>query len=503
MKGKVLSCFAIVLLIVLLCVFAGCSSSKFPDVKLDIQADNLMKDAKIVGDNLTNKEISGRQNLLKEGSSYWTAINDGKSNVVQFKLNGSKTFNTAIISEIGDSIMYFRLDAFIGGNWKTIYSSEKMQERRIISFDSVATDSIRLVIEKFKKDTCKIKSFELYNISNAKDNFNTTVYQRLDVDVPTEILKRSPEEIKTFARYYDVYNTIIIFDVVKWNEKGEMSFVGGEDNFAKQIKALKEIVKQKSNPHKVNIIITALADGAGGDGHNGVNKLMSANHTRIAEQMVNKFIKPESEGGYDLDGLDIDWEYPQTKADWKCYDTFIQELDEKMTAVKESSIISAALSAAALKMSKETMQRIDQIQYMAYDDINVDGYQSTLYYAQKGLQNFIDKGANLSQINIGIPSYGRPIDGGPYWPSWRYVNGQNMYFDSIYENVKCDKDVYMTSAFCSPALAGDKTALALFSGCGGIMVFRLACDKLMSDPNAVACGIENTLRRYIPSWWRQ
>lgn len=54
--------------------------------------------------------------------------------------------------------------------------------------------------------------------------------------------------------------------------------------------------------------------------------------------------------------------------------------------------------------------------------------------------------------------------------------------------------------FCSPALAGDKTAYTLFSGAGGVMVFRVACDKTMDDPNSVACGIENTLKRYVQNW---
>lgn len=51
-----------------------------------------------------------------------------------------------------------------------------------------------------------------------------------------------------------------------------------------------------------------------------------------------------------------------------------------------------------------------------------------------------------------------------------------------------------------PALAGDKLALALFSGAGGVMVFRVACDKTMDDPNSVACGLENTLHRYAENW---
>ena len=95
-----------------------------------------------------------------------------------------------------------------------------------------------------------------------------------------------------------------------------------------------------------------------------------------------------------------------------------------------------------------------------------------MYYAQIGLQNFIKKGANLSQINIGIPSYGRPVEGGPYWPSWRDLDRGDMYFNSKYDNVPCGDVMLKGSAYCSPALAGDKTALALLSGCGGIMVFR-------------------------------
>ncbi len=56
----------------------------------------------------------------------------------------------------------------------------------------------------------------------------------------------------------------------------------------------------------------------------------------------------------------------------------MKELDEKMAQVKPDAIISAALSAWTLGMKPETMEIIDQIQYMAYDDIDIDGLQSTL-----------------------------------------------------------------------------------------------------------------------------
>lgn len=498
MKKKIICVLLVLVLGISAFALTACNTNKILQLDFAEMSDNLIVGAEVVGRELSEKEISARKKMLDTNSGYWKVKKDD-CNIAEFKLAKPTTFNTAIISEVGDSVRYFRVEAFVANEWQRIYMSEKINTQRIISFDPVTTDRVRLIIDNFKGDGCKIKSLELYNLTSNSQNFNTTVYQRLDGEKPSEILAKGSEYARTFARYYDVYNAIIVFGAVNWNENGELVFAGGEEFFAKEIAALKELVSLKTNPHKVNIIVTALADGAGG-GHEGVNVLMKENHTEIATAMVDKFIKPVNEGGYGLDGLDIDWEYPITKSDWKCYDTFIKEIDEKMAEINPNAIISAALSAWALKMSSETLDRIDQIQYMAYDDFDDEGIQSTLNSAQLGLKRFVKNGAKLSKINIGIPTYGRPSDGTGYWPNWKHLDADSMYFNNVYYNMYYN-DKYMERAgYCSPALAGDKTALALFSGCGGIMVFRLTTDKLMDDTNAVACGIENALIRYIPSW---
>lgn len=46
----------------------------------------------------------------------------------------------------------------------------------------------------------------------------------------------------------------------------------------------------------------------------------------------------------------------------------------------------------------------------------------------------------------------------------------------------------------------NKTAYALLCGAGGVMVFRVGCDKLPSDPNNVARGIQNTMVRLANDW---
>lgn len=472
--------------------------------KLTMKSSNSAEGAKIVFESLKRDEKADAVNMLSDNNKCWTAqaparmpadgCKDANNSYAEIQLKEKNEINTAIIEEVGNEAQFFRLQAFVNDEWITVYQSEKIQAMRICSFDAVTTDRVRLSIDKFRSEDTpvKIKSLKLYNEPkrDMKD-FEVTAYQRLDGDVPTEILSKGEDYVNTYARFYDVYSTVIVFAAVHWDENGKMHFgEAGEEKFAQEVEALKEIIDHRSNKeHDVKLIVTTLADGAWG---NGVNEYMGKYWEDIANQTV-EFTKK-----YDLDGVDIDWEYPATPNDWKVFDSFIQKLDKDLSSYKEDIVISTALSAGQLGLSKETFDCIDQIQFMAYDGNDQDGYQSSLHQAEEGLRDFVKNGADISKINIGIAAYARPVNSTPYWASWRALKEAN-YWNSKYFTIH-DADQVYEGTFCSPALAGDKTALALFSGAGGVMVFRVACDKTMDDPNSVACGIENALHRYAENW---
>jgi hypothetical protein len=499
-------------LAIILTVFSACGKKTTPKdfVQPQFSSPNLAAGALIVSETLKKNEKPDAANLIADDNSVWTPrdvarkpINvdsDFCNSAAEIQLAGEYTFNTAVLEEQGNEVQYFRLQAFVDGKWQTIYQSEKIQSLRLCSFDAVTTDKLRLSIDKFRssKTPAKIKSLRLYNEPLRKaEGFTVAAYQRLDGDVPSEVLKRTPEEIKSFARFYDVYNSVIIFGAIGWDQdNGTMTFgKNGEEDFAKEVSALREIIDQRSNKdHDVKIICTALADGVGGDGHSGVNVFMAAHWETVADQII-EFAKK-----YDLDGVDIDWEYPASKDDWARYDSFITRLDDGLKQVKPDAILSSALSSGQLGMSSDVLARFDQIQFMAYDGNDEDGYQSSLDQAQYGLAEFVKNGADIAKINIGIAAYGRPLNSAPYWANWRDVQGgSDLYWNSKQYNVLASGQLF-DGTFCAPALAGDKAAYALLSGVGGVMVFRLACDKTMDDPNSVACGIENALKRYLGEW---
>ena len=280
---------------------------------LTMRSEDLLAGAAVSFESLKSGEEADAANLLDgDDKNYWTPQDpardpaegqeDGNNSYVELQLPRAVTFNTAIIEEEGNEAQYFRLQAFVDGEWVTVYQSEKIQAMRLCSFDAVTTDRVRLSVDKFRSsDTpVRIRALRLYNEpQRAAEDFEVTAYQRLDGDVPTEILARGEAYARNYARFYDVYSTVLVFAAVHWDEQGNMNFGDiGEEGFAREIAALRELIAMRSNPdHRVKIIVTALADGAWGDGHNGVNTYMAQYWESVADKIV-AFVEK-----YDFDGV--------------------------------------------------------------------------------------------------------------------------------------------------------------------------------------------------------
>lgn len=159
------------------------SSQKDSFVQPKFTSQNSAEGAKVVFETLKESEEADAANILDDSNSCWTAqsphgspaegVGNTISSYVETELAQESTINTALIEEIGNQVQYFRLQALVDGEWKTVYQSEKIQDMRLCSFDAVTTNRIRLSIDKFRDDAvpASIRSLKLYNEPQRAQTF--------------------------------------------------------------------------------------------------------------------------------------------------------------------------------------------------------------------------------------------------------------------------------------------------------------------------------------------
>jgi hypothetical protein len=169
-----------------------------------------------------------------------------------------------------------------------------------------------------------------------------------------------------------------------------------------------------------------------------------------------------------LSGIDIDWEFPQPQ-EWGDFVDFLTTLNEKLG----DKSLSLALYPQALPLSaQETLaltEAIDYVNIMAYDQFDQNGCHSTLQGAQEAVSLFRSMGFSPSQLILGIPAYGRPLDGSAQWVFYRDIDPNAVSPD--------DPNRMGTIWFNSPQLVRQKVALAHEEQLAGVMLYHLLCDR--------------------------
>ncbi len=169
---------------------------------------------------------------------------------------------------------------------------------------------------------------------------------------------------------------------------------------------------------------------------------------------------------YGLDGVDIDWEYPDPGESARNYGAMMRVLSQEMHA--RGRLLTAAVVAQgplAEGIPDEVFGYVDYLGIMAYD--GGDGPQHSPYeYAVAALDYWLGRGLTPEKAVLGIPFYGRPkwleyralvsLDPGAPQKDVVTVDGVPVYYNGI------------------PTVQA-KTRLAL-ERAGGVMVWELSQD---------------------------
>ena len=162
---------------------------------------------------------------------------------------------------------------------------------------------------------------------------------------------------------------------------------------------------------------------------------------------------------YDLDGVDMDWEYPDAGDSADNFLSLMRELSTELRREKKflsTAVVSLGRTGKGIR--EEVFPLIDMLNIMAYD-----GKSHGLYsQAEESIRYWSERGCPKEKLILGLPFYGRS----PY-SSYRQLVRKDPTAPS--------KDVIGEVRYNGLATMKKKTLLALSKG-AGVMIWELSQD---------------------------
>jgi chitinase len=198
-----------------------------------------------------------------------------------------------------------------------------------------------------------------------------------------------------------------------------------------------------------------IAVGGWNNGDDSGFETLAANST-YRTNFVNTLINFVNQ--YGLDGVDIDWEYPDAGASANNYAALMSQLATEMHN-RGKLLTAAVVGINGSSILSSVFSSVDFLNLMAYDYNNYD--HSTYTYAQQSINYWKGAGLPQSKCVLGVPFYGRPS-----WETFAALvaRGADPYADT-----------YSGVGYNGITTIKSKTNLAFDQG-NGIMIWELSGD---------------------------
>ena len=222
------------------------------------------------------------------------------------------------------------------------------------------------------------------------------------------------------------------------------------------------------NPGKLTSMITlahnsnvkALIAVGGGGGGDAFHTIVASASLRTA--FVNTMVAYVNQKN--LDGVDIDWEFPSAGTEANNFALMMQQLANAMHGIGKLCT-AAVISTGATYVTSTTMNSVDWLNIMDYDDNNFQ--HSTYQSAVDCLNYWSGRGLALSKTVLGVPFYARDN---------RFDYQTLNYNDVLSAGGSPNSDTFQNYGYNGIPTITKKTNLSFDRGIAGMMIWELAGD---------------------------
>jgi chitinase len=292
--------------------------------------------------------------------------------------------------------------------------------------------------------------------------------------------------------------THVIFSFAHPTKEGDI-FLNGESAI-KNLRAM--VAKAEKHDTKVILAVGGWFHINGGESYDYFKTAISnpTSRTKLVDELTS-MVEREN-----LDGIDIDFEHPRSKADAESLAAFTKELSNRLHPKgKELSIaVYAKIHAGTGTVTdfvvyQPTMfQDVDHVNIMAYDGQWDGGYNAANLSPYPFTEKIVNYWAGLfekhnlekGKLVLGVPFYAQPEDVSIKQVSYAAIidnNPENATSDTVSMNGT-------TYHYNGITTIQKKTALALTHDFGGMMLWEAGHDS--SGPNSLTTAIFEELIKF-------
>ena len=413
----------------------------------------------------------------KESASFSLKGKAEENNYVTVDLGKQTDFNTIVLKENGKRVTLFEIYASNDKdkNYKFLYQSDCIEGGHTCFVGDVSYRYLRIFVNQ-SSGKFKLYDIDVYNIK-SKDASSLRVNSYL---VANDISD------KTDFSMLDGLTDIIVFGTAKYDSKGNIIFVDNDGNeIEEKIYSSKiDILKKAIGNRDINIICDIAMPY--GDDNADIISMLSDENVDNTVKNIKTFLDK-----YDFDGFDMDYEFPNSKNEWKLFNAFLRKVDNALG----DKILSLAIAPWDLQFDDDVIKMIDRAEVMLYDMFTAHGYHSIFPVSVNGINKMLQGGFEPKQLDLGVPFYSRPTNKLAYWGNYNQYDGKlDKYTNLIYFNDFDHDGNPMTAPqyINSYQMICDKTAFAVDAKLGGIMIWHMTCDLPYDNELSLLRAINET-----------